>query len=119
MGDKEQRDIFKKNLIYYVDHCGHSQKEIAEAIGVSPQTFNTWMRGIALPRMGKVELLASFFNIKKSDLIDSHEMPAILDLAEDAILIETIRALDSDRKKRLMEYANYLLYQQNKDPQDK
>lgn len=70
MGDKEQREIFSRNLKYYVDRCGHSQKEIAEAIGVSPQTFNTWMRGIALPRMGKVELLVNFFGIKKTDLID-------------------------------------------------
>ena len=47
-----------------------TQKEVAEAINVSPQTFNTWCKGIALPRMGKVQLLADYFNIKKSDLID-------------------------------------------------
>ena len=47
-----------------------TQKEVADAIGVSPQTFNTWCQGIALPRMGKVQLLADYFNIGKTDLID-------------------------------------------------
>ena len=47
-----------------------TQKEVADPIGVSPQTFNTWCQGIALPRMGKVQLLADYFNIGKTDLID-------------------------------------------------
>lgn len=47
-----------------------TQKEVADAISVSPQTFNTWCQGIALPRMGKVQKLADYFHIEKSDLID-------------------------------------------------
>ncbi|MCH5261632.1 MAG: helix-turn-helix domain-containing protein [Lachnospiraceae bacterium] len=47
-----------------------TQREIAQAIDVSPQTFNTWCQGIAIPRMGKVQRLADYFNIGKSDLID-------------------------------------------------
>ena len=45
---------------------------MADAIGVSPQTFNTWCQGIALPRMGKVQLLADYFHISKSDLLEEH-----------------------------------------------
>ena len=37
---------------------------------MSPQTFNTWTQGIAIPRMKKIQLLADFFNVEKSDLID-------------------------------------------------
>ena len=43
---------------------------MADAIDVSPQTFNTWCQGIALPRMGKVQRLADYFGIGKTDLID-------------------------------------------------
>ena len=70
MSEQEQKVIFSNNLKYYLERSGHSQKEVAEAIDVSPQTFNTWMRGIALPRMGKVEKLANYFRINKSDLIE-------------------------------------------------
>lgn len=70
MTDREQKAIFSMNLNRLLESCGKTQKEVARAIGVSPQTFNTWCRGIALPRMGKVQLLADFFGVKKSDLIE-------------------------------------------------
>lgn len=70
MTDEEQKRIFSKNLNKYLSKHDKTQKEVANAIGVSPQTFNTWCQGIALPRMGKVQALADYFNINKSDLID-------------------------------------------------
>ena len=70
MADEEQKKIFSKNLNKYLSLNNKTQKEVADAIGVSPQTFNTWCQGIALPRMGKVQLLADYFNIGKTDLID-------------------------------------------------
>lgn len=70
MSEAEQKRIFQRNLLKYISESGKTQKEIADAIGVSPQTFNTWCQGIALPRMGKVQLLADYFHINKSDLIE-------------------------------------------------
>lgn len=70
MSENEQKKIFQHNLMKYVSSSDKTQKEIADAIGVSPQTFNTWCQGIALPRMGKVQLLADYFHINKSDLIE-------------------------------------------------
>lgn len=70
MTDKEQKMIFSTNLNRLLSATGKTQKEVAEVIGVSPQTFNTWCRCIALPRMGKVQRLADYFGVNKSDLID-------------------------------------------------
>ena len=70
MADEEQKKIFSRNLNNYLSLNNKTQKEVADAIGVSPQTFNTWCQGIGLPRMGKVQLLADYFNIGKTDLID-------------------------------------------------
>ena len=70
MADEDQKRIFSKNLNKYLSLFNKTQKEVADAIGVSPQTFNTWCQGIALPRMGKVQALADYFKINKSDLID-------------------------------------------------
>lgn len=70
MSDDEQKRIFAKNLLKYLEKKNKTQKEVADAIQVSPQTFNTWCQGIAIPRMGKVQLLADYFGIGKSDLLD-------------------------------------------------
>lgn len=70
MSDERQKSVFQKNLLKYLHIRNKTQKEVAEAINVSPQTFNTWCQGIALPRMGKVQLLADYFHINKSDLIE-------------------------------------------------
>lgn len=75
MSEDLQKKIFAQNLLKYISSSGKSQKEIADAIKVSPQTFNTWCQGIALPRMGKVQLLADYFHISKSDLLDAHQAP--------------------------------------------
>ena len=70
MSELEQRLIFKKNINKLIDNSPYNQKEIAEKIGVSPQTFNTWTQGKAIPRMGKIQLLADFFQVDKTDLLE-------------------------------------------------
>lgn len=77
MADDEQRKIFSKNLNKFLSLYEKSQKEVATAINVSPQTFNTWCQGIALPRMGKVQALADYFGIMKSDLIEEKNQSSI------------------------------------------
>ena len=72
MADEEQKRIFAKNLNKYISLSNKTQKEIADAIDVSPQTFNTWCQGIALPRMGKVQRLADYFGIGKTDSNTDH-----------------------------------------------
>ena len=68
--EERQRAIFSKNLNRLLDLTEKSQKEVAEAIGVMPQTFNTWTQGIAIPRMGKLQMLADYFQIPKAALLE-------------------------------------------------
>lgn len=70
MTEDRQRQIFSSNLRRFIDVSGKTQKEIADAIGVSQQIMNVWARGKAIPRMGKIQKLADFFGIEKSELID-------------------------------------------------
>ena len=46
------------------------QKEIAKVVGVAPSTFNEWVKGKKYPRIDKIEMLANYFGILKSDLIE-------------------------------------------------
>lgn len=79
MSEQEQRRIFSKNLSRLLEESGKSQKEVADAIAVSPQTFNTWIKEIALPRMGKVQALADYFHVPKSALLEEQRVSHYMD----------------------------------------
>lgn len=64
------KQIFAKNLVYYIERSGRSQKEIAEVVGVAASTFNDWCKAKKYPRIDKIEILANYFGIQKSDLIE-------------------------------------------------
>lgn len=66
MGTEEQARIIAENIRFYLDLYGYTQKDVADAIGVSHQRFSTWMTGKAVPRMDKVQALADFFHVPKS-----------------------------------------------------
>ena len=70
MSSLGNREVFSKNLSYYIEVSRRDQKEIAKAIGVAPSTFNEWTKGKKYPRIDKIEMLANYFGILKSDLIE-------------------------------------------------
>lgn len=70
IGNKE---TFAKNLAKYLDRSGKSQREMADIMGVSSSTFNEWMKAKKYPRIDKIEFLANYFGINKSDLIEEQQ----------------------------------------------
>lgn len=64
------KEVFAKNLRKYMESRGVSQKELAEIIGVSAPTMNDWLQAKKYPRIDKIEKLANYFRILKSDLIE-------------------------------------------------
>jgi len=89
---KEQTEIFAKNINKYLQERKLTQKEVADAIGVTPQSFNYWCMGKNLPRMDKVQLLAEFLGVKYTDLICENDMEEAL---EDAFNNPDMRTLFS------------------------
>ena len=66
----DNKNQFAKNLQYYMDLNKKTRSEVADAIGVSYYTFTSWVTGKKYPRMDKVEKMANYFGILKSDLIE-------------------------------------------------
>ena len=96
MSNLGNKEIFAKNLAFYVDRSGKEQKDIAAAVGVAPSSFNEWMKAKKYPRIDKIEMLANFFGILKSDLIeeasDKKDSPSELTLTEgEKALIKLLR----------------------------
>lgn len=70
---KTTKDIFSKNLQYYMELHELNNKELSEILGVSESTVGKWLLRKSTPRMGIIEKLARYFNIQKSDLIEQKE----------------------------------------------
>lgn len=68
------KEVFAKNLKRYIEEKGILQKELADIIGVSSTSVNDWVNGKKFPRIDKIEMLAEYFGILKSDLIEDKSM---------------------------------------------
>ena len=66
----DNKNIFASNLKRYMELKGKSRNDISEALGISYFTVSDWVNGKKYPRMDKVEMLANYFGIQKSDLIE-------------------------------------------------
>jgi transcriptional regulator with XRE-family HTH domain len=67
------KEVFARNLKRYMDLHDKNQKDMAEVVGVSTATFSDYINAKKYPRIDKIELLADYFGVNKSDLIE--EMP--------------------------------------------
>jgi repressor LexA len=53
-----------------MDKNGIDRNQLCEALGFKYSTVSEWLSAKKYPRMDKIELLAEYFGIKKSDLIE-------------------------------------------------
>jgi transcriptional regulator with XRE-family HTH domain len=128
------KNIFALNLNKYMKLKGKSRNDISTALGVSYFTVSDWVNGKKYPRMDKVEMLANFFGIQKSDLIEKRESISEtetlsasekewLDLFRSVptksqpLLIETFRTFNKipeDRQEEALELLEVALRMQKK-----
>ena len=72
----EHKEVFAKNLKKYMELNGKSRREMCAALGYSYFTFSDWVNGKKMPRMDKVEQLANYFGVLKSDLLEDKKETA-------------------------------------------
>ena len=77
------REVFRKNLNYYLSITGKLQKDLAEYVGAKTTTVSGWTRGISYPRADAMEKIAMFFGIPTSKLVGSDEDTAAGPLSAD------------------------------------
>lgn len=119
------KEVFAKNLLRYMEQFDKNQKEIAEIANVSAPTVNDWVKAKKYPRIDKIELLANYFHILKSDLIEEkteehREMQKNNDTIVDIVvrlrtdsdflsLVETLNNLDEEKIRGVKQMLNALL----------
>ena len=116
----DNKSIFAKNLKRQMELKGKNRREVCAALGFSYYTFSDWVNGKKYPRMDKVEMLADYFGILKSDLIEEkteehREMQKKNDALTDIIIemrtdddflsiVEAIYKMDKDKRSSLLTF---------------
>lgn len=67
LGNKE---VMAKNIRWYLMSNEKTQKEICKDLGIKETTFSDWINAKTYPRIDKIEKMANYFGIQKSDLIE-------------------------------------------------
>lgn len=62
--------ILSKNLKKYIALSGKDRRELAEIWGFPYSTVSEWVNGRKYPRIDRIEIMADYFGILKSDLIE-------------------------------------------------
>lgn len=118
----DNKNIFAENLNRYMKENGKTRRDISDALGVSYYTVTDWVKGKKYPRMDKVELLANYFCILKSDLIEDkseehREMQKKNDILSDIVLkmnedmellemMESLSKLDFEKRQAVKTVLN-------------
>lgn len=64
------KGIFSKNLKFYIEKSGKDRRELSEIWGFPYSTVTEWINGKKYPRIDRIEIMADYFGIQKSDLIE-------------------------------------------------
>lgn len=101
LGNKE---TMAANLKYYMRLNGVDRNKLVDDLNLKYMTVSDWINAKTYPRIDKIEMLAHYFGINKSDLIE--------DRIDTPDLITIYNRLDDVRKGNLLNVAEQLLEEQ-------
>lgn len=120
MAENDYKQIFSKNLKHYMNLSHKNQMDLMRDLNLSSSTVSNWCTGTKLPRMNKVQMLADYFGIEKSDLIEEKKdmddthcfSPEIKNIAQEIAdnedltkLFDVVKTASPDDLKLLYEIA--------------
>lgn len=117
MSDNKSKEIFSANLEKLMSSRGIDRNKLCSDLGLKYTTVRDWLKGITYPRIGKIELLANYFGINKSDLIeDKNQEIKELKIPTSPLvqkITEKVVKLTTPRKQKVLRYANEQLNEQS------
>lgn len=120
MSNIGNKETMSKNLKYYIERSGKDRKTLAEIWGFPYSTVTDWINGNKYPRIDRIEVMADYFGILKSDLIEEkteehREMQKKNDTLTDIVLelrrdedflsiVEAIYNMDKEKRSSLLAF---------------
>lgn len=112
MTDLSIREVFPKKLLHYMRENGKTRRDIEHDLGFSYSTIRDWEKGITVPRMDKIEMLAKYFNCQNSDLlVEEKEKPTAADdglSSKQKEVMELLMRLSPNDLDRAVSYLQFL-----------
>lgn len=122
------KKTFGRNLTRLLEEHHETQVGLAEKMHVAPSSVSGWCTGTKMPRMDKVEWIASYFNVSRSDLLeDSSSNSAPLTVKENTSTpqdehkrkLRSVARLESaditpELDRNITRYIDFLLNEENK-----
>ncbi|HEM3617713.1 TPA: helix-turn-helix transcriptional regulator [Streptococcus suis] len=112
LGNKE---VMSNNLKYYMNKKGVDRNQLCSDLDLKYMTVSDWINAKTYPRIDKIESLANYFGINKSDLIEekstipSSSIPLPNFDPRQAILLSNYSKLNETRKNKLLATSEMLL----------
>ena len=97
--DLGNQEIFSRNLRHYLEITGAMQKDVAKVVGVSAGTFCDWCKGRSYPKMDKIQILAEYFGISKSDLVEDVNPFEVIISTEDREVIDLFHKVPKEKRE--------------------
>lgn len=73
MNEEDMRKVFSSNLKYFLNLNKKQPADLVRDLNFNFSTVSNWTSGLKMPRIQKIELLAQYFGIEKSDLLEKRE----------------------------------------------
>lgn len=106
LGNKE---VMASNIRRHIDKLGLNVKDFSREIGVSYSTVRDWANAVTYPRIDKIEMMANYFGVNKSDLVEIKAETSTLEKITSAA-----SKLEEERQEKVLCYCEDQLSEQEK-----
>ena len=111
LGNKETMSFNIKRLL---DSKRMNPHQFADTMGFKYTTVMNWIKANSYPRIDKIELMARYFGVDKSDLVEEYNPIKEKQSTNKQILDVVFSKLEEPRQDKVVSYAKSELDEQNK-----
>lgn len=102
MSDLGNKAVLANNLKYYMTINNIDRNKLCKDLGFKYTTLTDWINANKYPRIDKIEMMANYFGIQKSDLIESKKNENNNFSELDNVLFSKAKELSEDDKKVIL-----------------
>ena len=104
MSDLGNKKVFAKNLKYYMSINNVDRNKLCNDLDFNYTTVREWTNGTSYPRIDKIEALANYFGILKSDLIEDTDRTDKNTFNKTQVLFDKTKDILSDDDRATIEF---------------
>lgn len=101
LGNKE---VMAKNINKYMKMNKISRNKMSEALGVSYSTLSDWVNAKTYPRIDKIEMMANYFGVSKSDLVEDKQTVDTVQITTAPVLSKVSAGMPMYSEENIVDY---------------